>query len=144
MVVYGTSKSKTLSKKLRRWTLEDHSTQSRKAYITRLQNWLKRLISNYRESTNELMQKFGTTLENAASEMFTFVMYSHVHSTTNLCEQSIRKMIGHRNSRIQLKSDRGAENFCIMLSCVETWKLRKLNVWDELCRVIGPAPASDN
>ena len=63
-------------KKLRRWALEGHPTQSRKAYITRLQNWLKCLISNYRESTNELMQKFGTTLENAVSEMFTFVMFT--------------------------------------------------------------------
>ncbi|MDE0526835.1 MAG: hypothetical protein OXI27_09680, partial [Thaumarchaeota archaeon] len=54
-----------------------------------------------------------------------------------------KQVIGQRNSRLQLKSDRGAESLCIMLSCTETWKLRKLNVWEELRRAIGPSAASD-
>ncbi|MDE0525672.1 MAG: transposase, partial [Thaumarchaeota archaeon] len=135
-----------LSKKfsmLRKWTRGRHSAKSRLAYVTKLQKWLRGIISRYRKSRHEKLKKFGTTLENAAPRLFTFVIYPFVHSTTNLGEQSIKQVIGQRNSRLQLKSDRGAESLCIMLSCTETWKLRKLNVWEELRRAIGPSAASD-
>ena len=86
------------------------------------------------------MKKFGTTLENAAPELFTFVLYPFVYSTTNLGEQSMKPVTSQRNSRLQLKSDKGAENPCVIFSCVEAWKLRGLkNVWDELCKIIGPS-----
>ena len=51
--------------------------------------------------------------------------------------------MGQRNSRIQLRSDGGAEGPCVMPGCIETWKLRKLNVWEELRRAVGPSAASN-
>ena len=57
----------------------------------------------------------------------------------------LRRKFGRvqRNSRIQLKSDGGAESLCVMPGCIETWKLRKLNVWEELRRAVGPSAASN-
>ena len=127
---------------LRKWTRGDRSLKSRRSYVTKLQKWLCNIISRYKKSRYEIMKKFGTTLKNAAPELFTFVLYPFVYSTTNIGEQSMKPVIGQRNSHLQLKSDKGAENLCVMLSCVETWKLRGLNVWEELCKIIGP-PSDD-
>ena len=129
---------------LRKWTHGRHSKKKRLAYVSELQVWLRGIISRYRKSNHRLMKKFGTTLENAAPELFTFVIYPYVNSTTNLVEQSMKPVIGQRNNRRQLKSDSGADSLCIMLSVTETWKLRKLNVWDKLREIIGPPAASNN
>ena len=128
---------------LRKWTRGRHSKKARMEYVTKLQEWLHGIIARYRRCHHRLLKKFGTTLENAGPEMFTFVIHPYIHSTTNLIEQSIQKVIGQRKSRRQLKSDAGAETLCILLSCFETWKLRKLNVWDELRKVLSPASAAN-
>ncbi len=123
---------------LRKWTRGDRSLKSRRSYVTKLQKWLCGIISRYKKSRYEIMKKFGTTLENTAPELFTFILYPFVYSTTNIGEQSMKPVIGQRNSHLQLKSGKGAENLWVIFSCVETWKLRGLNVWEELCKTIGP------
>ncbi len=97
---------------------------TKSSYVTKLQKWLCGIISRYKKSRYEIMKEFGATLENAAPELFTFVLYPFVYSTTNLGEQSMKPVTSQRNSRLQLKSDKGAENLCVIFSCVETWNLR--------------------
>ena len=126
-----------LFKTLRKWTRGKHSRKVRENRVKKSEAQMRRIISRYRKSNNRQMRKVGTTLENALPETFTFVLYPQVESTTNLAEQSVRKVISHRNSRIQLKSDRGAETLCTILTCVESWKLQKLNVWEQLCKHIS-------
>ncbi len=51
-----------------------------------------------RQSRYEIMKKFGTTLENAAPELFTFILYPFVYSTTNLGEQSMKPIRSEEQS----------------------------------------------
>ncbi len=69
---------------LRKWTRVCHSPKSKRSYVTKLQKWLRDIISRYKKSRYEIMKKFGTTLENAAPKLFAFVLYPFVHSTTNI------------------------------------------------------------
>ena len=129
---------------LRKWTRGRHSKKVRIEYVDKYQEWLYDLASRYKRCHHKQMKKIATMLENAAPQLFTFLIYPFVHSTTNLAEQSIKPVIAQRRSRLQLKSDKGADRLCIMLTCFETWKLRKFNVWEELRKVIGPHAASNN
>lgn len=135
-VLYGEIAGKY--KKLRVWTLGNHSWKSRIRRVDKEQAWLRQIISRYRKSSNKKLKKFATKLENAADQMLTFVLYPEAPSNTNLAEQSVRKVIGHRNNRIQIKSQSGADTLCTILTCTETWKLRKQNVWEQLLKHIAP------
>ena len=121
-----------------------HSARSRIAYAEKPQRWLRGMVSGYRKNRHRMLKKSGATPGNAAPRTFTLVARPPVHSTTNLGGQSIKPVIGQKNGWVQLRNDVGAECPRIMPGCTGTWKPRRLNVWDELRRAIGPSAAPNN
>lgn len=80
---------------------------------------------------------FGTTLENAAQNLFTFVRYPGMEPTNNESERMLRKVVIHRKIRQRLVTVGGMQMFGTILTCMLTWRKRGLNLTDKLLDVLG-------
>ena len=69
----------------------------------------------------ELGHSFGTTLLNAAPELFTFVRYPGMPPTNNKSERMLRRVVLHRKIRLMFRSIAGMKAYSILMTCMMTW-----------------------
>ena len=75
-------------------------------------------------------------ISSAAGNLFTFLRYEGMEPTNNAAEREIRSVVLHRKVRGQIGSEGGMRRFGILLTCILTWRRRKLNFYQELERVL--------
>ena len=75
-------------------------------------------------------------ISSAAGNLFTFLRYEGMEPTNNAAEREIRSVVLHRKVRGQIGSEGGMRRFGILLTCILTWRKRKLNFYQELERVL--------
>ena len=81
-------------------------------------------------------RSFATTLENAASDLFTFVNHPGMEPTNNESEHMLRPIVLSRKIRYRLVNAAGAAMFSTLFTCILTWKKRKLNVSEMLYKAL--------
>ena len=86
------------------------------------------------------LREFAVTLQNAAFDLFLFVVDPEVAPTNNPAEQLLREPVIVRKIRGSLRSERSATVMCALLSCMTTWERHGLNPIIELKKLIC-APA---
>ena len=82
------------------------------------------------------LDEFMTTLDNAAHDLFLFVVHPWVPSTNNPAEKLLREPVVLRKIRGALRSLRGVAAFCALMSCGVTWKMHGLRPLDEIRRIL--------
>ena len=75
-------------------------------------------------------------IPSAAGNLFTLLRYEGMEPTNNAAEREIRSVVLHRKVRGQIGSEGGMRRFGILLTCILTWRRRKLNFYQELERVL--------
>ncbi len=63
--------------------------------------------------------------------MFTLLLYD-IDSTNNDCERVLREVVIHRKIRGLLRNGKGRRMFGKIMTAVMTWKLRELNILEEV------------
>ena len=91
------------------------------------------------EAYGRLEFKFGTTLANAAPDLFTFVRHPGMHPTNNESERMLRRVVIHRKIRQRLVTPAGMRMFGVLMTCVMTWRRQKADLMGNLLGVLGAA-----
>lgn len=95
-----------------------------------LRNRLRNAIKY--EWRDKKCQKAANYMENGFDDWFTFMLVPGVEPTNNLNERDIRKHVMKRKVSGAFRSERGLKNHCILLSVIETWRKREMNVYETL------------
>ena len=65
------------------------------------------------------------------SELFTFIRFEGISSDNNSAERALRHLVIQRKISGGTRSPRGSETKSILTSLFGTWKLQKLNPFDQ-------------
>ena len=76
--------------------------------------------------------RFAILLENAASDLFTFVRYLDMEPTNNEYERMLRKVVIHRKIHQNLATVGGKITFDTIMTCLLTWDELGLNWFEKL------------
>ena len=109
-----------------------HAERVRKRYeFTRR---VRAIVDAYRD--DPVLAEFMTKLDNAAFDLFLFVVESWVPPTNNPAEKLLREPVITRKIRGGLRAVAGAMGFCALLSCKTTWEMHGLRPLAEIRRVL--------
>ena len=82
------------------------------------------------------LAEFKTRLDNAAYDLFLFVVKPWVPPTNNPAENLLREPVVLRKIRGALRSLAGVKSFCALMSCKATWELHGLRPLAEIRRIL--------
>ncbi len=80
--------------------------------------------------------KFGTHLENAAHELYTFVTHPGMEPTNNRAERALRRLVLFRKTCQHVVSEKGRQRLSSIFTCITTWRQQGLNPYEEMLRVV--------
>ena len=95
---------------------------------------VRAIVEAYRD--DPALAEFMTKLDNAAFDLFLFVVETYVPPTNNPAEKLLREPVILRKIRGTLRSAAGAAAFCALMSCKATWEMHGLRVLSEIRRVL--------
>ena len=81
--------------------------------------------------------KFGTHLENAAPELYTFVTHYGMEPANNRAEHALRAFVIYRKICQHIKSDKGKERLSNIFTCLTTWEQKGLNLYQTLLAALS-------
>lgn len=113
--------------------LKRHPPPNRKLHDSQLHKLRYVLSKKYVDAD---VLAFVDKLKRASKGLFTFTMYRGVAPTNGHAERELREPIVHRKIRGQLKSEKGIKMFSILMTAVSTWKLQKLNPFEEFKKLV--------
>ncbi|KXB05286.1 hypothetical protein AKJ50_01305, partial [candidate division MSBL1 archaeon SCGC-AAA382A13] len=91
------------------------------------------LIATLREHEgNKKAAEAATKIENALPDMFRGVRDPDIPLNNNHAEQLLRKVVVHRKLWGYIRNEKGKRFVSNTLSCIETWKLKDKNIFQEL------------
>jgi len=96
---------------------------------------LKKLCEPYIK-TQVLQAKLAARGIRFLSEMFTFIRYEGVKSDNNMAERAVRKTVIKRKISFGTRSAKGSETRSILGSLFGTWRLQKLNPFEEMRTIL--------
>ncbi len=102
--------------------------------------YIQHLISETETIGRLLLQEginAGTCVRNCAPYLFTAVTHTSMEFTNNLAERLLRRYVIRRKVIYRFATLRGAQRYCTIASCLETWKLQGRNAQTELERLFG-------
>ena len=85
----------------------------------------------------EYGRKFADKLNNAISNMFTFLRHPGMDLINNLAEHILRQVIIVRKVRNSLLTTGGIKMFGILITYVLTWRRRGINTTEKLLEILG-------
>lgn len=100
----------------------------------------KGLATAYKEAGHD---KFGVTLERAADNLFTFLVYPGLEPTNNSSERAMKKVIMQRDTRQKCATAGGRARWGILMTCLETWTKQGLSVVGKMGEILGVSPAPE-
>ncbi len=113
-------------KKARKLKSERSRKKKYDALVEELDQWCQ-VYSHYKE-----LRDLVTKVRNGKNFWFTCVLHSEVEPTNNSAERGLRKFVVLQKIMGCLRSEQGKKTTQIMLSLIGTWKLQKLNPYQEL------------
>jgi transposase len=95
----------------------------------------KWLLTDITTCLNSVKQgrKLVTYIENGGDEWFTALYYKDVPLDNNLAERELRSVVLLRKVIGCYRNDKGKQWIDIVMSVLHTWKLQKLNIFQQLC-----------
>ena len=75
-------------------------------------------------------------LASASNHLFTFLLHESMEPTNNSVEREMRYPVIHRKVRGQIGSTGKMARFGMLLTCILTWRKRKLNFYQEMDRIL--------
>lgn len=103
-------------------------------YLRSMHAFRKMVSKSYGDDPDVL--RFIAKLRNAGRSLFTFVMHPGVEPTNNAAERVLREPVIHRKIRGQLKTESGMKMFGNIMTSVMTWKMRGLNILEEVRKYV--------
>lgn len=91
---------------------------------------LRKIISKKYE--DQKSTKLLGKIKNGFHSWFTFLYYDYVEPTNNTAEQALREHVVIRKIIGGLRSLEGAKVHEVIMSCLATWKLKNLNLFETL------------
>lgn len=85
-----------------------------------------------RRYKGEKSAKLIKKIRNGFCSWFTFLTYDYVEPTNNTAERALREHVVIRKIIGGLRSEKGARVHEVVMSCLATWKLSGLNLFDTL------------
>jgi transposase len=110
--------------------LKEHPPPDIKLY-RRVKDRLRKILDGARRCRDKDVRKFVGKVRSAGSRLFTFLLYD-TDSTNNDCERMLREVVIHRKIRGLLRNGKGMRMFGNIMTAVMTWKLRGLNILEEV------------
>jgi transposase len=101
---------------------------------THAEDRLRRILS--RRYKGEKSMKLVRKMHNGFSHWFTFLAYAYVEPTNNTAERALREHVVIRKIIGGLRSEKGARVHEVVMSCLATWKLSGMNLFDTLVRFL--------
>ena len=86
---------------------------------------------------NEGIEKAGTYVVNCADRLFTAVTNPGMSFTNNIAESAIRQPVIKRKISYRFATLEGAQNYCTIASCIESWKKQNKDPEEQLLMRIG-------
>jgi hypothetical protein len=86
--------------------------------------------------TCELLKGALVHIENAKDQLLTALDYPELVLDNNLSERNLRKIVIHRKIRGYVASEQGIINLSTFATVFETWRMRKINPYDELEKIL--------
>ena len=80
----------------------------------------------------ELDNGFAVYLQNAASDLFTFIRYLDMEPANSKSERMLRKVVIHRKIRQKLVTAGWKAMFGTITTCLLTWDKRGMNWFERL------------
>ena len=111
------------------------SLQERRRVRNLLRKRVKRLIDAYGDipALHDFLVK---KLHNAEPNLFLYVLDPRVDSTNNAAERELREPVVHRKIRGAIRSAASMEWWGNLFTCVMTWRMRKMDVYEELAKCV--------
>ncbi len=101
---------------------------------TEAEERLRKIISHH--YSGEKSAKLIRKIRNGFGSWFTFLDYPFVEPTNNTAERALREHVVIRKIIGGLRSEKGARVHEVIMSCLATWKLSGLNLFDTLVRFL--------
>ena len=95
---------------------------------------IRKIVDEYCDDPD--LAAFMTKLDNAAYDLFKFVVEPWVPPTNNPAEKLLREPVVLRKIRGALRSAAGAAAFCALMSCRAAWKMHGLRPLAEIRRAL--------
>jgi transposase len=84
----------------------------------------------------ELLKGALVHIENAKDQLLTALDYPELVLDNNLSERNLRKIVIHRKIRGYVASEQGIINLSTFATVFETWRMQKINPYDELEKIL--------
>lgn len=78
-------------------------------------------------------RKLATHLQNGSDDWFTALYYPGVPLDNNHAERGLRHIVLHRKMMGCYRNEKGKKFIDIVISMLQTWKLQRKNIFQELC-----------
>lgn len=78
-------------------------------------------------------RKLATHLQNGGDDWFTALYYPGVPLDNNHAERGLRHIVLHRKMMGCYRNEKGKQFIDIVISMLQTWKLQRKNIFQELC-----------
>lgn len=78
------------------------------------------------------LRKFANKIENGLDYWFTCVLCPEAEPTNNKAERALREMVVQRKITGTLRNERGTHRAEVLMTCIQTWKLQRLNTFSML------------
>src|SRR3989344_105383 len=114
---------------------EEDSLKRRKELHEKCILQMERLASRMDAYTE--LRKFAVTIKNGKEYFFTRILHPFVESTNNRAERALREPIVQRKIIGTLRNEKGIRITEVLLSVFMTWRMQKLNTYDELRRALS-------
>ena len=88
------------------------------------------------EIASSYPRELDNKLASASGQLFTFLLHEGMEPTNNSVEREMRYPVIHRKVRGQIGSTGKMARFGILLTCILTWRKRKLNFYQEMDRIL--------
>ncbi|MBU0760823.1 MAG: IS66 family transposase [Nanoarchaeota archaeon] len=75
----------------------------------------------------EITKPLANKIANGKNHWFTCVLYPWIEPTNNRAEQELREFVVQRKITGTLRNEKGTHTMEVLLSLLQTWKLRRLN-----------------
>lgn len=142
-----------------KWLAEKHEGQARILYsdLCRIYRRIKKITINtiqgvrtktynwcIKEMTSIIerckaydeIRKFAFKIENGFQHWFTCVLHPEIESTNNKAERALREIVVQRKIS-SLWNEKGIKIKETIMSCLATWKLRRLNIFSMLRQTLS-------
>ena len=119
-------------------SLKSETMDERKSVKIKYEKRMEELVKRY-DPYKEL-HKPVEYIRNGLGSWFTCLLYPGMEPTNNLAEQAIREHVIIRKIIGTFRSESGSQNYQYIASLLSTWRLKGLNMFVEMDKILRKEP----